>query len=311
MQKVCIVIPFYNGDEYIEACLKSLSVGSCAQAGKIVVNNSDKPTNLPDIAGSYGNVTVIDAKPRIGFGRACNEGAKIAVLNGARYIIILNQDCVVHEDLVSQLIAPFEESAELVLTAPIHYDFSFSSIESFFISHHISTCPELFYDALNQQIKIRYKLDYVSGACFAIRSDFIERFGLFDPIYFMYGEDDDLCRRIKYLNYDIALIPRAKIGHHNQAKDCSNERYRHTLVRHSKSIYYLKDIKAPFVRSCLKVFYRSIKYYPRRILSFNIPYISGYLTGDINLLINLPRIIRSRNAEMSLVRKQALSRASS
>ena len=46
MGKCFIPILFYNSDQYIDACMKSLSEGSCAEANKIVVNKSDRETQI-------------------------------------------------------------------------------------------------------------------------------------------------------------------------------------------------------------------------------------------------------------------------
>ena len=306
MQKVSIVIPFYNGDEFIDTCLKSLSLGSCAGADKIIVNNSDKPTEIRNIAASYENVTVIDAKPRIGFGRACNAGAKIGVDRGAQYIIFLNQDSIAHEDLVLELINPFEESDELIVTAPIHYDYSFSSIERDFLAAYVSRCPDLFYDALNQQLRKRYEIDCVSGACFAIRAEFINSYGLFDPIYFMYWEDDDLCRKIRRLKYDIALVPGAKIAHRNHVGDSYNDMKKVEMrMRHSKFIYDLKDINTSLLKTCIHVCYYGINDYLRYCTAFRFDKVLHALTTDIRLVVNLPRIMLSRNMERNFIRIRA------
>ncbi|MFZ0929918.1 MAG: glycosyltransferase family 2 protein [Syntrophobacteraceae bacterium] len=303
MQKVSIVIPFYNGDEFIDTCLKSLSLGSCAKADKIIVNNSDKPTEIHNIAASYENITVIDAKPRIGFGRACNDGAKICVDRGAQYIIFLNQDSIVHEDLLVELIKPLEESDDLIVTAPIHYDYNFSSIERGFIAGYLTRCPALFYDALNHQLRNRYKIDCISGACFAIRSEFINRYGLFDPVYFMYWEDDDLCRKIRHLKYDIALVPGAKIAHRNHVGESYNDMKKVEMwMRHSKFIYDLKDINILFLKTCIYVCYYSINDYLRYCTAFRFDKILHALITDIRLVINLPRIMLSRNVERNFVR---------
>ncbi len=303
MQKVSVVIPFYNGDEFIGACLKSLSVGSCARADKIIVNNSDKPTQIRNIAASYENVTVIDTKPRIGFGRACNEGAKIGIGRGAQYIIFLNQDSIAHEDLLLELINPFEESNELIVTAPIHYDYNFSSIEKGFIAGYVTKCPDLFYDALNQQLGKRYKIDCVSGACFAIRSEFINRYGLFDPVYFMYWEDDDLCRKIKHLKYDVTLVPGAKIAHRNHVGDDYNDMKKVEMrMRHSKFIYELKDINASILKVCIHVCYHILNDYLRYFTAFRFDKALHALTTDISLVINLPRIMLGRNMERKFIR---------
>jgi GT2 family glycosyltransferase len=301
VNKIFIVIPFYNGDKYIDACLMSLSQGSCAKAEKIIVNNSDRGTQVHGIAAAYENVTVVDTKPRLGFGRACNTGAKVSLERGAEYIVFFNQDCVAHEALISELLTPLKECTEVGLTAPIPYNYDFSSIESQFTHHYARLCPELIYDALNGQIKDRYELDFVSGACIALKADFISRYGLFDPIFFMYGEDNDLCRRIKSLGYQIVLAPRACVGHHNQA----NVKDRSYLIRQSSSIYEMKDVGVPLPKALFRLFCRHAGDYPSPILSLRISEVFRLLAVDTSLVVSIPRIMRSRTAEKSLLSKHA------
>jgi len=306
MHKVSIVIPFYNGDEYIYECLESLSVGSYASAEKIVVNNSDRPTQIRNIAASFNNVEVLDTAPRTGFGRACNAGAKAAIRRGAQFIIILNQDSIAHKDLVAELLSPFEESPEVAVTAPIIYDNKFSSIGSYFISRYLSTCPELFHDSLNCQTKASYKIYDITGACFAIRADFVNHFGLFDPVYFMYWEDDDLCRKIKYLKYDIAIVPKAKIGHHDQVKLGFEDKKKkiRVMLRHSWMIFKLKDISVSFPKALLKICLTRTKEYLGHLVSLDIRSIPNLIAADIRLIGCIPRIIQSRIAEKNLVKKR-------
>lgn len=295
------MIPFYNGDEYIDSCLKSLDVGSGAGIKKIIVNNSDKPTGIHRIAASYKNVTVIDTEPRMGFGRACNEGAAAAILQGAEYVVFLNQDSIAGEDLVAKLIRPFKESLELVITAPIQYEYSFSAIQSWFSRWYASTCPDLFSDAMRQQIEPQCRLDCVNAACIAVRSSFIQAFGLFDPVYFMYWEDNDLCRKVRYLGYEIALIPEAKIAHCDQAGKGGEAA---VWLRHSEAIFQMKDIKAPFIKTCLKICFRKIAYYIRSLLFTRDAHLKQLITEDIALVAELPRIARSRRAERDLVTRR-------
>jgi GT2 family glycosyltransferase len=215
----------------------------------------------------------------------------------------LNQDCIVHADLVSELTRPFDESAKLAVTAPIQFDLSFSSIHSFFIREYLSLCPDLFYDALNQQIKPFYKLDFAWGACLAIKSDFISKYGLFDPIYFMYWEDVDLCRKMRNMQFDIALVPRAKVAH-GQSKVSSLDEHKRKIrnwERYSRSIFEIKDPNISILTSCLKLCHRSLIEYISLFTSLKLLALIDALTTDIKLVINLPRVISSRNAEINII----------
>lgn len=303
MRKASVVIPFYNGDEYIDACLKSLSDGSFADTEKIIVNNSDRRTGIHEIAASYPNVKVIDTKPRIGFGRACNAGAKLAVLHGASYIIILNQDTIVGEDLVGRLIRPLEESRTLVITAPLHYEYNFSSIESSFIRGCISRCPELFSDALDGHVRPHYKIDFVRGTCFAVRADFIDRYGLFDPLYFMYGEDTELCRRVTQIGFDMAIIPGARIAHYHMHINASgnDKKIINLWERRSMSVLKLTDISIPFLKACIIACIDINKDYIEYLLTLKLGQLFRSILNDAMIILNLPSIIYRRVVIKKLV----------
>ena len=303
MQNISIVIPFYNGDVYIDSCLKSVSLGACARVEKIIVNNSDEITEIHSIASAYDHVTVIDAEPRMGFGRACNEGARVGMQKESRYIIVLNQDSIAHEDLVLELIKPFYEYPDIVITAPIQYDYAFSSVDRTFASSYLSRCPDLFSDALKHKVKSWYKVDRMSGACFAIRSDFINKYGLFDPTYFMYYEDDDLCRRIEYLNYHIALVPGARVAHDNHAHVPSNQLKELDLWGHqSRTIFKLKDVRDPLLKACVKTCYSICRDYMTYFASWKFSKVRQAFFSDLMLLSKLPVILHNRRKENLLRR---------
>lgn len=56
-------------------------------------------------------------------------------------------------------------------------------------------------------------VDCVSGACMLVRKSVIKELGSFDEIFFLYGEDTDLCKRIKSAGYSILYIPGFKVVH--------------------------------------------------------------------------------------------------
>ena len=163
------------------------------------------------------------------------------------------------------------------------------------------------YDSLYRKNKIYYQINYISGACFAIRTSTIKRIGLFDPLYFMYKEDDDLCRRVKYTNKKIVLVKNAKVMHisrvdtdYSTSGDYSNtDIYR--LKRVSNEIYILKDINKSLLQNMLIIFRKKIEDYLNIIGHIKFGAFANYVADDIRTLFLIKNIISSRNKEINIV----------
>ncbi|MGH7866876.1 MAG: glycosyltransferase family 2 protein, partial [Candidatus Dormibacteraceae bacterium] len=59
----------------------------------------------------------------------------------------------------------------------------------------------------------RHEIDVGTAACLLVRRDSINQVGLFDPDFFMYGEDIDLCYRLKAGGWKIYYLPSAQALH--------------------------------------------------------------------------------------------------
>jgi GT2 family glycosyltransferase len=62
-------------------------------------------------------------------------------------------------------------------------------------------------------------VDVVSGCFLLIRRTVWDRVGGFDPEFFMYGEDADLCLRVKAAGYQCLICPDARLIHHGGASE--------------------------------------------------------------------------------------------
>lgn len=96
---VAVVIPNYNGIEYVDACLKSIYEGSVAPQ-VIVVDNGSKDGSAELIEKKYPACKLIRFPENRGFCRAVNEGISFA---DTEYVILLNNDTTVDKDFVFHL----------------------------------------------------------------------------------------------------------------------------------------------------------------------------------------------------------------
>lgn len=304
--KIGIIIPYYNGDEFIESCLESIKLNYANNLKVYIINNSDRATNIHSIANAYDWVRVYDTKKRIGFGKANNIGAELAISNGADIIISINQDAVIDKDCIKELLAPFQIDSDIHITAPICL-IKINSIGSNFIKFYLSQCPEIVSDSLYRTIKLYYQVNSISGACFAIRTSTIKSVGLFDPLYFMYFEDDDLCRRIRYINKKIVIVTNAKVMHLSRvdAKFDYSEYYSYNdtprLKRASKDIYILKEINKSLIINVLIILRNKIVDIINIVGQFKMGTLFRYFVDDIRMVLILNKIIKSRNIEKNIL----------
>ncbi len=162
----------------------------------------------------------------IGFGPACNRGAKIA---RGDVLVFVNPDCLLEVDSVARLRSSLEESADVgivgaevrdeageptaacrrrdptlrrvlaTLAGAAMFEARWPALAGVAIPGERPTDPE--------------SVDAISGAGFAIRRDVFDRLGGFDEGYFLHFEDLDLCRRVRDAGLRVLLDPGAPVHH--------------------------------------------------------------------------------------------------
>jgi GT2 family glycosyltransferase len=107
----------------------------------------------------------------------------------------------------------------------------------------------------------------ITGAAMFIKSEVFSKIGGFDPNYFLYCEEEDLCYRIKANSYNVYLVPDAKFIHHmgkstNRNNDNAKEYYISLLYfirKYYTNIEYT-SLKFIYFFKNLKKFYRGVEY---------------------------------------------------
>ena len=156
-----------------------------------------------------------------GFAEGNNIGMEYAIKNlDPDYVLLLNNDTVVDKYFLNELVKIGESSAKIGCVGPkiYYYDFKGSKNVINFAGSKMSLyttrgkcfgCNEV---DLGQHDKIK-ETSRVEGCCMLIKTDVIKKVGMFDPIYFAYWEETDLCMRIKNDGFKLLYVPKAKIWH--------------------------------------------------------------------------------------------------
>lgn len=213
MLKVYAVVVTYNGQEWLDRCLGSLSQ-SKLQVHILVVDNASIDGTPDYIEQHFPEIELVRSTKNLGFGRGNNIGLKKALAQGAEYVFLLNQDAWIEPDTLEKLIQVQKENPQYGILSPVHLEGSGDKLEYHF-STYVSPgyCRSFSSDAYLGQLKNLYETRFVNAACWLMDSEVLKVTGVFDPLFSHYGEDEDLVNRLKFFNFKIGVVPQAIVYH--------------------------------------------------------------------------------------------------
>ncbi len=225
---ISIVIVNYNSMDYLFHCLSSIqkSTGSVS-VEIIVVDNNSTDGNLNELKAQFPAVHFIELSENVGFGKANN----IAVAESSGdYILILNPDTILEENTMQVMFEYMEDNKNVGIAGckVLNSDGSFqlacrrgfptpwASFTKLFGLQKLFPKVKLFaqYNQTYKPVNETYEIDSVIGAFMFIRRSVWDKVGGFDEAFFMYGEDIDLCYRVKKAGHKIMFVHTTSIIHY-------------------------------------------------------------------------------------------------
>jgi len=247
-------IVVYNGEKWYRACLQSLLAAGLSAENIVVVENASTDNTADRIAEEFPDVLLRRMPKNLGAGGGCNEALRIALEKGAANILLLNIDVTVAPDMPRRLLEAARKNSEYGILSPVQYGYSGDKLDENFARMHP---PEQVFSARGI-----IDAETVIGAGVLLTRRMVETVGGFDETYFIYGEEDDLCRRARWHGFKIGVVPGANLRHWHMAINASpNPRIRRLRFR-NQFLYMLKDP----THSLPRHFYYYLRYYVWRRL---------------------------------------------
>lgn len=228
MQKVSVIIPNYNGEQYIRTCLDSLAEQTIKEIPVIVVDNGSKDQSVQIIREEYPHVILLELDANYGFCRAVNEGIRAA---RTEYVILLNNDVRAAKDFAENLVRAMEENTKLFscqakmlqMDRPELIDNAgdFYTAFGWAVTRGKDRAFELF--------ETRTEIFSACAGAAIYRSRLFEKVGYFDEKHFAYLEDVDIGYRARLAGFTNAYEPSALVWHKGSA--VTGSRYNAFKVR--------------------------------------------------------------------------------
>lgn len=215
--KVYVIIVSYNGMKWIDQCLSSL-LNSNIDIQIIVVDNASKDRTPDFIKENYKNVVLLEQSKNIGFGKANNIGLKMALEEKCDFAFLLNQDAFVERETIEILIKASNKNPEFGILSPIHLNGDGTYLDKSFLYYMKNGGSSDFLNdsILNENKRDLYDYRMVNAAAWLLPAETLKTVGGFNPMFFLYGEDDNYCQRVHYHGLKIGISPSTIIRHDSE-----------------------------------------------------------------------------------------------
>lgn len=301
-KKIAIITLNYNGKEdtlELLESLKKLTIDN-GQLKIIVVDNASTDGSVSAIHKQFPQIDIIQAGANLGFSGGFNKGLEYGQIWGADYFLLMNNDTLIKDpDLITELVKVADANPKIGLVSPkIYFAPGFEFYKDRYSPEELGKViwyagGKFDWDnigsihrGLDEVDKGKYEKveesKIISGACFLIKKEVLEKQGQLDEKYFLYFEDSDFTKRVLDAGYKIFYTGRVAIYHKVSSSTGIGSAitdYYHTRNRLIFGFKYARlRTKFALLRETLKILLFGRKAQRRGILDFYLG-----ITGPGNL----------------------------
>lgn len=221
-----------------------------------VIDNDSKDHSADILRHEYPNIILIENKKNVGFGRANNQA--LPYIN-SRYVLLLNTDAFVEPDTIAKTVQYIDDHQQCGILGvkflgadgglqpscrffPTPWNIFLNRTGLNRVFKHAKMVDDMSWDHASVR-----ECDWVPGCYFLIRKELIDQIGLFDPRYFLYYEEIDLCFAAKKAGWHVTYFPYTSVVHlgGESAKSAgeitSNGKQLEALKIESELLYFRKN----------------------------------------------------------------------
>jgi GT2 family glycosyltransferase len=266
-----ILIVSWNVRDLLAACLESIAAaplaivlpdGQSAPPAQpdersrpvtevIVVDSASADGSAAMVRERFPWVRLIAESENIGFTRGSNRALELA---RGRYLLLLNPDTVLHEDVLNRLVSYLDAHPQVGIAGPqvLNADGTTQStrrrfptlatalFESTWLQGYAPRRVLDHYYVADGPDDGTFEVDWVQGCALVARRAVYDQIGGLDAGYVMFSEELDWCRRAKDAGWQVAYVGGARITHYGGRSTEQAQANRHIYFQQSKIRYFRK-----------------------------------------------------------------------
>ncbi len=220
-----IILLNYNSSVFTLSCIQSIiNQTATVRYEIIVVDNGSSPEEYDALQSvtRYPFIKLVRNRVNGGFSAGNMTGVQVAAAN-TRYYYFLNNDCLLLNDVCDQLVKFMDQAPDAgictaqMLSASLEPKLSFQYFPTAavkLLGHgFMRFCHPGQYPPLRGSYTKPVQVPLVMGSSLFVRPCAFHQIGGFDTAYFLYCEEEDICKRLLLQGYRAYLVPQASYIH--------------------------------------------------------------------------------------------------
>ena len=242
-RRVTAIVVTYRSADTIDAALSGLrDAHECGLLDAVVVDNQSGDGTVERVRERHPWVELVENERNVGFGRACNAGFQRA---RTEYVLLLNPDAAIGREALEVLVSFLDAHPRAGIAAPA----TRTDEGGLQFAGGLTTPAGILRQAAGfarpypARAPIKpgaapYRIDWACGAVLLLRKSMVEDLRGFDPRFFLYFEETDLCRRALDESWEIWAVGGA-VAEHQVGRSAQK----------AQEWLYAGDVAAHFFRS--------------------------------------------------------------
>ena len=183
-----------------------------------MVDNGSTSEELTTLKTAYPHTFILENHENLGFAEGNNRGIEWALSQSADFILLLNNDTVVHSHLLQAFVQAAKDHPEAAVFGAKIYSYDLPTTlwhtgggvqRKWLRCYHLG-CGD---DDLEKKWEKIQPAEYVCGCALFVRASAIKKVGLLNPDYFLLWEEIDWCFRFRKAGFECLFVPQAKLWH--------------------------------------------------------------------------------------------------
>lgn len=253
---VSIIIVNYNTCQMTQECIDNIRLHTSGIDYEIILVDNASTDGSSEYFSNADGITFVSSPENLGFGRANNLGAEKA---SGKYLFLLNSDTLLLNNAAKIFFDFMEHAPEnIACCGCILQDRDGNEIHSYGDFHTLANClDEWVWQGIKKRNYVSTKYDnpkyrkgnsfqvpFVTGADLFVRKSVSDKFGLFDPDFFMYSEDMELQFRYFKKGFYSHILNGPCIIHLSKKSNRLNKLPRVEMLTYSMLLYKKKELNA-------------------------------------------------------------------
>jgi len=285
--KVSVIIPNYNGREYLEKLLPSIADQTFNDYEVIILDDCSPDRSaveyIKDFIRNRQNMRLVENEKNLGFAKNCNRGFALASGN---YICLLTNDTVVASNFLERNVAVMEADSSIGVLSCMIVD-----------EHgHNWSSGGIFRAGIPVNLRDDFTgvrcVDYAAGTAPFYRREVFAKVGYLNESFYMYHEDVEFCLRVrKKTDYKVCVFHEKLVTHYwcvNPDKENTRLYWghrNHMLLMRKYAPRYLPKVAFLTLTNSIILLASYVLKGNRRSLSIAIPKIRGTIAGLIKVRV--------------------------